>query len=445
MELTPELIAIGIGAVLCALVIVLIWPSLAFGLLLSIPFFKFALRTLAPALMESFTYDMVVTMLALVAAITYRARQGMGWRINLPLAFMLCWLVMIILIWLRLPVSRDPEEGWRKALIFSIFYTLSSIAIAMYACSLKQIRQLIHITLILGAFGGMAMLFLRQGLDTYRGARQTFLGAQVDFVATMSLTAALILLISWIHQRKLWQFIVLLIGSPILIYGAVATGSRGAVFGAPLVGLVILWYYRRKLGAKTLIGLPLAGLIVSAALVKTIEHEMLNRFGESVVQEGAEERFFLFNIGWQGFLANPILGNGPGDTAFQITGTVGSRGTHPHNQILDVANELGIFGLLAYLVILFYPFQAAWRLNSGDLEGTQEKMLGLQVFACFFFSFLLSLKSGSYGAAGNFFLNLVLMVCFEYCRQNEWQNHTLSFSSEAEPPLSQSYTISRHI
>lgn len=418
MELSGQLFLIGVGLVIAVLGVALVWPSVAFALLLSISLFKVSLRALAPALMENFTYNMTVAILALIAAVVYRMRQGYRLLPDLPKGLVACWFVILAMMWLRLGSSRDFDEGMRKALIFSIFGTTSYLAVATYLCSLKEVRRLLRVLFCLGAFSGAAMLIWGEGTQSYRGARQSFLGAYVETVASSCAFSALVLMGAWLWKRKLWYLILLIISMPLLIYTMVASGTRGAIVAAPIAAIALVWLYRRSISPQLVIGLPLAGLLVGAVLIRIINPDMLTRFAGSAMEDSANLRIDIAAATLRNFMANPLLGNGTGDTAFQISGTVGSR-SYPHNPLTEVFNELGVVGGGAYLGLLLYGFRAGWRLNRREPASPEAKAVCAVMFCIFFYKALMAMKGSSYALVDQLYPLLAAAVLAEQYSRSE--------------------------
>lgn len=415
MELTPELLTTALAAVLGALVVVIIWPSVAFALLFSIPMLKVYLRSIAPALMESFTYDMTVACLAFVAAVVYRTRHGYGLRLNLPAGLVVCWFILMALMWLLLPASRDFEEGMKKALTFTFFGTVSCFSVAAYACSMVEVNRLLRVLIFLGVFSTVFMLLFGEGTEHYRGARQSFLGANFANVATACIILGLLLLGIWLRHRKMWQLVLVAISVPILVYCAIATGTRGALVAAPLGVLALLWFYRRDVNVKLIAGIPVVVIVAAVLIGRIVDYDMLLRFGGKEFERGWSDRTAMASVTWQGFLDNPIVGNGTGDVSYQLTGRVGAK-EYTHNLVLEAANELGIVGVVAFLGLFWYALCAGWRLDRLRLEPAQ-KAIAAQVFACFVYSAIVNMKGGSYAHVATTNFLLVLTVLTERCLQ----------------------------
>jgi O-antigen ligase len=166
----------------------------------------------------------------------------------------------------------------------------------------------------------------------------------------------------------------------ILLAALVASFSRGAWLGAACgaLGLLIavaassVRYLSRR--ARRLSGLAMlvfSGLLLLAQAFQLIPTSVINRLasiggnltffdpGTVAITDqnfAVVERMAQLWAGWQMFLAHPLFGIGPGSynlayPTFASSPWFASRG-HAHNFYLHLAAEAGLFGLLAYLVLL---------------------------------------------------------------------------------------------
>ncbi|MCP4245469.1 MAG: O-antigen ligase family protein [bacterium] len=404
MELTTELVALAVAVVLGLTTVIVVWPSLGFALVLGISLVKSFLRGLAPALMESFTYDMTVVLITIAGAMIYRLRRG-GRDWHLPPAFVFSWLVIVALMWLRLPASHEAEEGLKKCLIFSIFNTCACALCPLFILSLAEARRVLRTILVLGIIAMVGMLALGERTDEWDTARRSFAGAHVFGVANASVHGIIVLFGLWVAQRKLWQLVSMILCAPIAIYTIIASGTRASIMLAPVVMFLMVWLYRRKLNIKAIVAFTVAGTIIASAVAVVLDSDLVYRFRAEAVREAFETRTYLVRVAFAGFLANPLLGQGTGDTLYQI-----QTQSHPHNQILELANELGIFALAAYLVVVGYGLRAWWFLRRPEFDETEAKSVGVTVFGLLLYNGLWTLKSGSYAATYEFYFFITMMV-----------------------------------
>ena len=124
----------------------------------------------------------------------------------------------------------------------------------------------------------------------------------------------------------------------------VLSGSRGATLAMAVV-LVLVPIVERS-GVWAFLGLACAALAVALApylLTLGGEGGSLSRLAcDSTASYSDSLREEALGEGWQRFLGNPFLGSG-------LDTSIGNY----HNLYLEVALAVGVFGLLAYLVICY--------------------------------------------------------------------------------------------
>ena len=115
--------------------------------------------------------------------------------------------------------------------------------------------------------------------------------------------------------------------------------------------------------------LPLSLLIVILATGLTIffaHSNISTRFSssESLEHKSLSERQLGFSSGWRLFLKHPLMGVGPGATAYALQSQV-----IPHSVPLLMLDEIGILGLVGLLLIghSLLKGRGRWRELSGTL------------------------------------------------------------------------------
>jgi O-antigen ligase len=132
---------------------------------------------------------------------------------------------------------------------------------------------------------------------------------------------------------------------------------------------VMLWKFRKRHRAIPYV----AGLLMTAVLLLGAPGGLGDRLWTIIRPNSdgtgsAQERRDNLKRGVIVFARNPITGIGIG--TFHI---VGIRERRAHNSYLEIGAELGVFALLAYLVMIFYPLKALWRIEQQTL-GAKDKV-----------------------------------------------------------------------
>jgi O-antigen ligase len=136
--------------------------------------------------------------------------------------------------------------------------------------------------------------------------------------------------------------------------GLVATFSRGAILAVPLGALALVATRDRGYVVK----LWLVGFLALVVFDLATGGSLRDTIARSVDDWSIEQRFALTTVGVLTFLANPLLGVGPGGFAASLDefGLLVPQLTDfqptPHNAYVQVAAETGILGLLAFVAFL---------------------------------------------------------------------------------------------
>jgi O-antigen ligase len=129
----------------------------------------------------------------------------------------------------------------------------------------------------------------------------------------------------------------------------VTVGSRGPLLSAA-AGAVAWVLLRRAVRWPVVVALLVMGGAIAAGF-RSASGESLGRI---LLYEDAA-RSDLWSTGRAVFLDSPILGFGWGDFSTL------SWGDYPHNVWLELGVELGLVGLLAFVVVLFAAGRRTWR------------------------------------------------------------------------------------
>ena len=184
--------------------------------------------------------------------------------------------------------------------------------------------------------------------------------------------------------------------APVFLYAIFATASRTglvALVATPLLAMLVPRLAAR-LGWRVLT-LYLTGTIalaVMALAIPWVTEIALERY-TTLFQIGSEDTWSGRWSSWQGALdaiaSHPLLGAGTGNFAdatldhsevvLRHSIEAGQVGSQAHNIYLGVATELGLVGLVLFLVVLFFLFKAAVPIAQRSDLGTGI-LLGLIVF-----------------------------------------------------------------
>ena len=192
-----------------------------------------------------------------------------------------------------------------------------------------------------------------------RGPLGGFFGNPNDLALNLAAFLPLALIYVQRPGAFLWRALCAVIA--VLMLGAIVfTKSRSGMLGT-IAMLVVYVVVTRSLTPRNLIIGVIAGMMVLPALPSTFWERMSSITDEEKDATGSRsERIELAKRAWNLFLENPVTGVGAGQ--FKNYGGPGEQQDWrvTHNVVLEMAAELGIFGLVAFLFLIWKGFSAAW-------------------------------------------------------------------------------------
>jgi O-antigen ligase len=154
----------------------------------------------------------------------------------------------------------------------------------------------------------------------------------------------------------------------LMAIGAIITFSRGGFLGLVSMGGVLLW----KLGRGKRMSMTLAALVLAAAFACMMPSGYSDRIftilhPKEDTTNSAQERQLLLERGLEVALHHPIIGIGMANF-YEYS----PNGRVAHNSYLEVASELGVAGLIAYLTFLIAPFRSLKRVERETLDADER-------------------------------------------------------------------------
>lgn len=424
------IIITGVFGCVSLAVMVCVWPWLGYGLLVSIPVVKVLLRNVAGGLLSGYTYDVAAALLALLGALIHRSRRRNLCGAPIPGYLVACWCALIVMLWGRSIGAPNVDWAIKKSLIFSIFNTLALASLPAYLLSPREARWLLRTFLIVGIVASLALPIFGKGTEDYQGARVSLGQTSPLLMSGLIVNAMIIMLCMLISKRTTANIALSAVFIPVCALAVFLTGTRGPFFVLPILLPVVFWFYRRKLNFQAamacLVGL---GLVV-VVTVFIVDPSKLARFSGGAMVDAVKSRIAFSMITIRGFLSSPIIGTGTGSTAYLITGRADGI-IYPHNHMLEVACELGIFGLIAWALIMIAGFRAGWSLTRPEWEDTEAKYVGVPIFMGFLYEFITSFKMGTFCASYMLYFYLFATIILGSLRQRDlmlWRKQVAEYN-----------------
>ena len=272
-------------------------------------------------------------------------------------------LGMVMLI--TIPTSFWPGGSFG---VFKDYYIKVALVFMLMVNTVTSPRRVERIcwviVLAFGYISARAWFDYARGVNLVEGGRVA--GAAGGFFENpndLALNLAAFLPLAMMYVKRPGPALKRLISSGIvlLMMGAIVfTKSRSGMLGTvAMLGVFLL--VTRSLKPAVVLAAVVGGLLVLPMMPQSFWDRMESITNEDMDATGSrEQRIELMEEAMTVFLNNPITGIGAGQ--FQNYGPPGEKQKWrvTHNAYLQVAAELGIFGLIAFLYLVWRGFSAAW-------------------------------------------------------------------------------------
>ena len=293
--------------------------------------------------------------------------------------------------------------GFNRVMLFAVF----AYALATYV---KTDRQLQAMAFFMGAGLLITLLIGAQDLYTSRSDLRNVGGfTNPNYFASVAVTAFFLNLVAWVKVGNSVRGRIFT-GSFILVslVACLASGSRGALLGL-IAGLLVMLCYTRGPSRRIRNTVVLAFLIMLAVLLIPVANtEMLQtRLSiERFVGDSTSGRLHI----WAAYIMRIsryfLTGVGYGRSCTVMVGAL-PLPRPPHNQYLAVLVDLGIVGLLLFMLGLWqvwkslrYPSRqiGSWKIDA--------------IYRGFFVAWLFLLSTGTRGTNRAWWLSLGVIVAY---------------------------------
>jgi len=268
------------------------------------------------------------------------------------------WMVLLAFMAMWVPFANNNFWAlmvFKDMTLYFFFY----LGIVTFVNTTSRMQTLIFVWL------GVHLVLAVNGILHQGRGVGGWLGDENDFGMEMNVAIPVAFFMSQGAMGKGNKLIY--VGSlGLFVMALVATSSRGGFLGLLAVGAYCWLFSSRKL-MSLFLGVCLVGLVLVAApqeywdRISTITDDKTTESGT------AGQRMFTWGIGWEMFLANPILGVGQGNFAWTIGEYLGGRtwqtkslaGRQAHSLYFTLLPELGLVGVLIFGSMVYFNLRDA--------------------------------------------------------------------------------------
>ncbi|HUO35375.1 MAG TPA: O-antigen ligase family protein [Candidatus Acidoferrum sp.] len=333
-----------------------------------------------PSLSQS-PVDLTVVTAAILAISAAWKLLSSATHLELPREYFL-YLPLLSMMVLSLTYTPDVSAGAEKALRFICLTGIGIIGPFIFFDSTKKIRRCFYVLIVGGiglAINSLSML----------GSGKRFVapsGLNTELGAASAVALILIWSLIFPRLRFFWRlFFYPAMG--ILVVALLGSGGRFANVSAALCIFLGAILYRPLLkdiailGGAALVALPLLW-------IPSASYQYLDSLRHPTLAMGT--RSDLMALGVKIFSDHPLLGVGVG--GFQFVSPNPITYNFPHNIVLELAAEMGIFAALSFVLIAFFCFRESLRQLS--VPSTDDTPLIRAVFLLLVYVLLDSMISG---------------------------------------------------
>ncbi|MDM5190879.1 O-antigen ligase family protein [Bacillus sp. DX4.1] len=310
------------------------------------------------------------------------------------------YILLAILILLSLFYSSSHLYGLDKAVRFISFTAWAFIGPFFMFKKERDIEKFIFYSILISVIMSCyAIKDLKSLLgNTYIGFVSVNGGNYLSLGRVSAMGILLILLFYIISNKNLMIKMMAFIGIILNFVALFASGSR-----MPLVALVCMLIYmamssikiKKKIYVRKgfnmffiviLLSVCVLGTLAKAGVFDTMIYRFQVLLTDSGGGESAEGRTDRYDFAFKLFADNPIVGDGIGGFGYSYNDT-DARG-YPHNIFLEIISELGLLGLILFLLLIFKCIVPYFY------RGGKDNSIGYSIFIVFLFYFLNANISG---------------------------------------------------
>ena len=263
-------------------------------------------------------------------------------------------------------LATAPFSFWMGGAVatFTDLYVKVLLIFVLMVNTLTTRKRIEQFTLLIvvasGYIAGRAVLDYARGINLIENGRvQGAVGGMfknpndlaLNLVAVLPLAAFLAL-----RRDRPFERSTAAIAGVLMIGAIIATQSRSGTVGLAAMVVVLAIYVARRMPALVFAG-ALAGLSALPLLPSSYWERMASITDEELDQTGSREaREILLREAFEAFKENPLTGVGAGNFAAYDPDGRQEPWRESHNAVLQVAAELGVFGLIAFGFLLWRAF-----------------------------------------------------------------------------------------
>lgn len=385
------------------ILLLVLWkfPEVCFALFLTAGLFKATpqLQSILPKFFDlTVFFGAVIVLVILINIFKKNLRIP-----RIPLKLSLPYIGIAALMSLSLTYTLSPIYGMDKFLKFITFNALAVFAPIFLFKNEAVLKKFFYTIISVSTLTNIVALIVGK-----RIGGKIILAFSADYLTLGIISGMTVLIILFyfirggnIKKQLLW-FMALLINLVGLVYSSARAPIFILIFTAILMFLLSFNIKNLSISKSALLFLILIIFLIGLSFLffpKLTEVSMGRIKGFSLEMGNGltpiQERLGMFSMALRGLYLHPFLGVGVGGFSTLAYGI--DQTSYPHNMLLEVGSELGIFGLFFLILLIGFCFFRLLHLKKNKPE---KYILINTILALFIYMFLDSLVNGSIISTG---------------------------------------------
>jgi O-antigen ligase len=305
-----------------------------------------------------------------ITAVAVLAHTAAGTRTRRAHPALVAMAVLLSVIALGFFYAVDTVIITKILLIWTSFFIVVTHVAQLES---REIRRMMLALSVAGGVVGVLALTGAGQQEAFEGGAIVTNRAQASFAHPNTLAFFLVLTfpISLVLAvgGELWWRPVAAAAAGLALAGLVLTLTRGAIIGAALSLIVLLWWapFRRFAGVL-LLALALFSVFNAKALTRSQEFSLVSKRLETVTKfsQTSGSRIEIYRKVPQMVADHPFLGVGMGNFAvasphYGLRDIGGAAFEHAHDAVFTMAVETGLIGLAVFLWLIYLIARTAGR------------------------------------------------------------------------------------
>jgi putative inorganic carbon (HCO3(-)) transporter len=292
-------------------------------------------------------------------------------------------LAMTVIALLTIPIARDPGLAWEQFNDSFIKAVVIFIVLVNVVRTRRRLMGLMWLSFGIGIYLGFTALKMYMNgqfnVEDYRVSVEVggMFGNPNEMALHLVMMTPLVIALALAVKSGVMRIVYL--GMALLFVSAnMVTFSRGGFLGLIAAAAVLAW----KLGRKYRLNVTIASIVIGGLAIVAAPGNyglrMMSIFIPGLDPVGSSDQ--RWNLLERSLLITARNPWGIGIGNFPI---VGIRNLQSHNAFTQVSAELGILGLIAYLIFMISPFRRLGAIerslfDSKDIDWFYYMAIGLQ-------------------------------------------------------------------